>query len=263
LILMDLLFEERFAEYLREASLADRLCIFVHVPKTAGTSLRSELALRLQPDANIAVDYTDTSRSFHERMDDAVRDFLDTEVARGVRFASGHILGRHAARIRCDRPDARFVTFLRDPVQRVVSDYRHQRSPRHPVHAEFIARVPSLEAYLDIRWERDKAAQHLIAPEVLIAADPEECVDYLLRSYAFIGVQEMYPISFRTLTALIGQPAWPKLRENVNADDDAERQVTPELAARIRAANPIDTALYEAVFPRWQTVRDALARHLA
>jgi hypothetical protein len=38
--------------------------------------------------------------------------------------------------------------------------------------------------------------------------------------------------------------------------------VTPELAAAVRAANVLDSALYDAVFPRWRAIRDALAEHL-
>jgi len=262
-MLMETLFEGRFDAYFRDVALGKGLTVFVHVPKTAGTSLRGEVAAMLQPDVNIAVDYTDTSRSFHDRMDDAVQMFLVEAATNDIRFASGHILARHVARIRAAKPDAKFVTFLRDPVARLVSDYRYQRSPRHPVHADFIARVPDMDAYLELRAERNKTAQHLVAADVLLGGDPAECVDYVMRSYAFIGVQEMYPISFRTLTTLIGQPAWPKLRENVNADNDSERNVPPELVKRIREANPLDCAIYDAIFPRWQKVREALAKRLA
>ncbi|WP_270938234.1 sulfotransferase [Falsiroseomonas oryzae] len=262
-MLMELLFAGRFDEYFRQAAVGQDLCVFVHVPKTAGTSLRGEIAQVLQPDVNIAVDYTDTTRSFHERMDEAVDSFLHGAMGSPVRFASGHILARHVLRIRAAFPKARFVTFLRDPVHRVVSDYRYQRSPRHPVYADFVAKVASLDAYLELRPERNKIAQHLVAPDVLLGGDPTECVDYVLRNYAFIGVQEMYPISFRTLTTLIGEPSWPKLRENVNTDNDAERQVPADVAERIRAANAIDVAIYDAIFPRWQAVREALARRLA
>jgi Sulfotransferase family len=262
-MLMERLFEGDFAAYFHEAAIGDDLCVFVHVPKTAGTSLRGEIAQMLQPDVNIAVDYTDTRRSFHERMDDAVEMFLVEAATSPVRFASGHILARHVSQIRARLPETRFVTFLRDPVARIVSDYRYQRSPRHPVHAEFIARVPDMDAYLELRAERNKTAQHLIPADILLGGDAEECVEYMLRTYAFIGVQEMYPISFRTLTTLIGQPAWPKLRENVNTENEAERQVPADLARRIKDANPIDCALYDAIFPRWQKVREALARYLA
>lgn len=251
-----------FHRYFRDAALGDGSCVFVHVPKTAGTSLRQELAAFLQPDVNIAVDYADTSRSFGVRMDEAVEAFLARTAAQPVRFASGHILGRHVQRIRARLPGTRFVTFLRDPVQRVVSDYRHQRSARHANHAEFIARVPSLDAYVELAAEQEKMATHLVAPEVLRRRDPAACVADMLATYAFIGVQELYGPCFRTLTTLLGRPARPRLRENVNEADGVARELTPALAERIRDVNPIDVALYEAVFPRWQRLRDALAEHL-
>lgn len=260
-MLMHLLFEGRFDDYFRNAAVGDGACIFVHVPKTAGSSLRGELAQRLHPDVNIEVDYTDTTRLFRDKMDDAVTRFLAGPAAT-VRFASGHLMGRHVAQMRAALSNARFVTFLREPVERVVSDYRYQRSPKHPPHEGFREKYPTLEAYLGFRGDRNKMAQHLIAPGVYAGRDPEECVDYLLRTYDFVGVQDMYPISFRTLTALIGAPAWPKLRENVNRDEEEERP-PKDLVAQVRQANALDVALYDAVAPRWRAVRDALAKHLA
>ena len=81
------LFAGRAGDFLRDAAFGAAPCIFVHVPKTAGTSLRAELAAILPPDVNIHVDYTDTSRSFHDRIDDAVARFLDQAGPRGIRFA--------------------------------------------------------------------------------------------------------------------------------------------------------------------------------
>jgi hypothetical protein len=162
-MLMELLFQGRFDEYLREAAVGDGALVFVHVPKTAGSSLRGELAARLQPDINIEVDYKDATRLFRDKMDDAVRDFL-AGPAQNVRFASGHLMGRHVAQMRTAMANARFVTFLRDPVDRVVSDYRYQRSPKHPPHPQFREKYPTLEASLEFKGDRNKAAQHLIAP---------------------------------------------------------------------------------------------------
>jgi limonene-1,2-epoxide hydrolase len=260
---MKLLFEGSFQAYFRAASLASAPCVFVHVPKTAGTSLRREIAALMQPDVNIVVDYTDTARSFHERIDAAVDEFLLRHAEEPVRFASGHIFARHVERIAAATPDTRFVTFLRDPVSRVVSDYLYQRSPKHPPHEEFAARVPDLDTYLTLPSERNKMAEHLVPRDMMIAGDTEACVRYLLSAYAFIGVQELYPLGFRALTRLVGTASWPKVRENVGSGDEAERAVPPDLAERVRAANPIDVALYEAVAPRWARVREALAKHLA
>lgn len=242
--MMRALFEGRIADFLRDAALGEAPCIFVHVPKTAGTSLRAELAAILPPDINIHVDYTDTSRSFSDRLDDAVARFLEQAGPRGIRFASGHIVGRHITRIAAQMPRARFITMLRDPVARVVSDYRHQRSPRHPGHAAFSRRVPSLAAYLEARGEMDKAAQHLLPREVLATRDAGACIEHVTRHFAFVGIQEMYDLSFRTLTALAGRQQAPHLRANVNTDEDGGAEVDAAMAERIRALNPLDCALY-------------------
>jgi hypothetical protein len=259
---MQLLFEHSALDYVRNSAVGNALLVLVHIPKTAGTSLRAELAQLLAPDVNIEVDYADASRDYHERLDEAVAEFLDFVRGHPVRFASGHIMARHVLRIRSENPDARFVTFVRDPVARLISDYRYQRSPRHPQHLEFRASVPDLDTYLQLRGERNKMAQHLVSPSVLLAADPEECVEYVMRTYSFVGVQEMYDLSFRTLTALIGNPAWPRLRENVNADVSTEQKIEPELKERIRRANPLDCAIYDYFAPRLQAASAGLKQVL-
>jgi thioredoxin-like negative regulator of GroEL len=158
-------------------------------------------------------------------------------------------------------PGARLITVLRDPVRRIVSDYHHQRSARHPSHAAFRERFATLESYAEAKSEQEKAAQHLISPAVLAARDPGECVAHLMRSYAFVGVQEEYTLCFRALTALIGAPETPRLRENIGVADSAEA-VPEELARRIRAANPIDAALHEAALGGWRRIGAALSRYL-
>lgn len=243
--MMRALFEGRAEAFLRDAALGNAPCIFVHVPKTAGTSLRAELAAILPPDINIHVDYEDTARSFSERIDDAVARFLEQAEPRGIRFASGHILGRHITRIGARLPQARFITMLRDPVARVVSDYRHQRSPRQPGFEAFRARVPSLEAYVETRGEMDKAALHLLPRDALATRDGAACIAQVMRQFSFVGIQEMYELSFRTVTALAGRQQAPRLRANVNTDEDGAAEIDAAMAHRIRALNPLDCALHE------------------
>ncbi|MGG5889207.1 sulfotransferase family 2 domain-containing protein [Falsiroseomonas sp. HC035] len=256
---MELLYSGRIGDYLSAAAFGDAPCIFVHVPKTAGTSLRAELATLLPPDINIHVDYADASRSFNDRLDDAVTRFLE-RAPEGIRFASGHIQARHATRIAKELPAARFVTLLRDPVARVVSDYRHQCSPRQPGFEAFRARVPDLEAYLDLTGERDKAAVHLLPPDLRRRGDVAACVDFIERRFIFVGIQEMYATSFRLITALAGRSRAPRLRENVGLAEPAE--VTGAMAARIRALNPLDSALYDHFAGRLRAVEPLLTEAL-
>jgi hypothetical protein len=260
---LELLFTGRVAEYLTAARLGDGPCILVHVPKTAGTSLRAELAALLPPDINIHVDYTDASRSFSDRLDDAVARFIERAEPEGIRFASGHIQARHVTRIADRLPQARFVTMLREPAARVVSDYRHQSSPRQPGFEAFRARVPDLEAYLGLPGERDKAAIHLLPPDLRRRGDAAACIDYITRRFAFVGIQEMYQECFRLLTALTGQARAPRLRENVGLDGPTDGAVPPELAERIRALNPLDSAIHDHFSARFRAVRGVVAEALA
>jgi hypothetical protein len=261
--MMQALFEGRAGDFLRDAAFGTAPCIFVHVPKTAGTSLRAELAAILPPDINIHVDYTDTSRSFHDRIDDAVARFLEQAGPRGTRFASGHIVGRHVTRIAQQMPQARFITMLRDPVARVVSDFRHQRSPRHPGHEAFRARVPDLGAYAELRSETEKAAQHLLPREVLATRDASACIEHVMHRFAFVGIQEMYDLSFRTMTALAGRQQAPRLRANVNSDADDTAEIDATTAQRIRTLNPLDHALYTHFAEQLRRVEPALRAALA
>ena len=207
------LFEGDLAGFLDRAAIGSNLCVLIHVPKTAGSSLRGELAALLHPDVNIEIDYNDRERSFHERMDIAVNAFITKAKSEGTRFGSGHILGRHVRQISESLPDARLVTMLRDPVDRVVSDYRYQRSPAHPPSADFIREVPDFSAYLRIDSQQNKTARHLLPYPMVADGDPEQAIDYILTNYDFVGVQEMYPLSFGILTAMIGSPRPPACAE--------------------------------------------------
>jgi hypothetical protein len=256
------LFAGDVAGYLRDAAFDDAPLFFVHVPKTAGTSLRAELAALRPPDANVAVDHADAGRSFHEKMDAALLRYLAAHDRAPFGFASGHVLGRHVMIIRARIPRVRLVTFLRDPVARVVSDYHHQCSPRHPTHAEFRARVPTLADYAELRGEQDKMARHLLPQAMVQKADAARCVNAVLRLYDFIGLTEHYATCFRLLTSLAGAPAWPRLRENVGTAAPEDAVVPPALAARIRALNPLDCALHDHVAARYARILPRLREAL-
>ncbi|WP_203072662.1 sulfotransferase family 2 domain-containing protein [Falsiroseomonas ponticola] len=262
-MLMEVLFERPVTDYLRDAAIGTDPCVFVHIPKTAGTSLRTELAALLEPSASIAVDAADGRPDFRARMDDAVEQFLKDGGPAGIRFVSGHLLARHAARLRSHYTDARFVTLLRNPVDRVVSDYRHQRSPRNPLQADFTARFPTLKDYVDFAPEQNRMARHLVPDPLLASGRAAACIAYIMRAYAFVGIQEMYEVSFLTVTALSGRPRLPSLRINVNEDDEDERRVTTAMAQYIGQANRLDVAIYDHFHARLAGAAPALSAVLA
>ncbi|MGQ0621803.1 MAG: hypothetical protein ACT4QA_18100 [Panacagrimonas sp.] len=248
-------------EYLQQQ--ADRpgaLWLFLHVPKTAGSSFRAELAGRLQPDRNIVVNYEDESTPFHQRLQSVIREFADTVNESAVRFASGHIFRSHAAFIAQYHPDVRPITMLRNPVARIVSDFRYARTPLHPPYRQFIRQFPSFEDYVNSPASQNKIHEFLRrAP----SDPPEQVIHDVEQTFSFLGVTEMYYLSCRVLFALLGDARNPTVYERrTEPSEDNEIADLEALTPRIRQLNAKDVAIYEHFHDKLKRRRNDILRAL-
>lgn len=267
---MDLndLFAGRFDTYFSAAQAGDPLWLFVHVPKTAGSSLNGELQPILSPNHHIFINYdqlspSEATQGYDQLFEREVDRFIEKARVRRYRYCTGHINAALVQRICDGLPDVRPITILREPVSRYVSDYRYQCSPMHPGNEQFRAEFPTIEHYLRLEGDWNKITATLIPAEVRAAGDAQACADWLTAHYAFIGMQELYSLSLHALSWFAGVPKRSRVRRRVN-DPTADNEVllTHELQERIRAVNAMDIALYDAVAPRLTSISDALTRYL-
>ncbi|NKE47695.1 sulfotransferase family 2 domain-containing protein [Roseomonas frigidaquae] len=262
-------FDGDFEAWLAALQPAPPLWLFVHVPKTAGSSLTADIATGLQPYRSLHIDHLDRSRPALQRYDTAVEQALAAWRETPFRFASGHVQQRHVARIVQGVPGTRLFTMLREPAARLVSDYLYQRSPMHPLAEEVRRRVPDFDAFLDLPGQRNRTARHLVPKPVLDAGDAGAAIAHVEANFAFLGLQERYLPSFRALTRMLGQSRAPAARLRVNAAAAAEREeiaarlADPALAARIAATNALDLALYRHFAARWDAVAARLEAWLS
>lgn len=236
------LLELGLSEFIDKNSEPECLWLFVHIPKTAGSSLSKEISRRRKPYRNIHVDYMMQDIPHDRQMQHAVDKFIDDARKTKFRSASGHITIEHAREIRAAIPGTKFVSFLRDPVARLVSDFRYARTPRHPPYQRFIAQFPTLDSYIRSPESQNKMSRHLGG------SDPNT----VFAEFDFIGALELYPLSFSIFFQLMGEDAAPRLHERKTeptADNDVD--LTPELAAQITECNQEDTRIFLAT-------RDAL-----
>ena len=261
------LFDGAFGTYANavggSAATAQPLWVFVHVPKTAGSSLHTEVGAILQPSANIDIDHTDTARPYKERFDEAVQRFASRQQASPVRFVTGHINAAQVDVIRAQVPDLRCFTMLRHPVARIVSDYRFQRSPMNQAREDFVARTPSFAAYAARPYVHNKMAAHLLPRTMLARGDVAECVRHIMQNYAFVGLQEMYPLALRLLTALMGEMRAPSVSARVNPETAASRVVLSAADEQdLLVRNKLDLGIYRAFLTRWRVIRPGLRDYL-
>ena len=246
-----------------DAAASDPLWLFVHVPKTAGSSMQAEMASIHKPAANIAIDYTNTEKPYHVLLDEAVQRFITQHQEVPYHFASGHILARHTEAIARAVPNLRAFTMLRNPIARIISDYRYQRSEMNVARAGFIEKTPDFAAYVARPFVHNKTALALVPRPVVLAGDTDAAIEHVMKTYAFVGLQEMYPVCLRALTTLMGHPRSAEAKVRVNPDSEENRVVlTPDQDAELRKLNAVDVALVQAFTQKWRVIRDDLRTYL-
>jgi hypothetical protein len=261
-VLLSALFDGDFSRYFAQAGQGAPLWLFVHVPKTAGSSMEVEMEAIWKPCANIEIDYTDSSKPYHVAFDEAVQRFIARHQHEPYQFAAGHVVARHTEMIRQAVPELRAFSMLRNPVSRIVSDYRYQRSEMNLARAEFIKSTPDFETYIARKHVHNKTATALVPKPIVEAGDGAAAVQHVMENYAFIGLQEMYPICLRALTTLMGHPKTPEAKVRVNSEKSNAVEMNPELEARLKRLNAVDVALFQAFTEKWRGIRDDLRDYL-
>lgn len=226
---------------------------FVHIPKTAGSSLREEIANAIQPDLNIEVNYKaldpqDWFKDFDQKISERLREVTSSENFSFYRFFSGHLKYRDIAQ-HSAFDSVRLITMLRAPIGRLKSDYRYQISEDNPLHASVKEKYPTFEEFY-----RDPVNHNIIYKYLCRDYDQDvtEAIKFVEDRFTFVGVQEMYPISIRLLFALFGMRAQPQLRLRESAarpESDELKKSVDEIAEannqEIVNLNSLDFKLYD------------------
>jgi hypothetical protein len=257
------LFAGDFDRYFAEASQGTALWLFVHVPKTAGSSMEVEMAGIMKPFANIEIDYTDTTKPYHLLFDEAVQRFIARHHETPYRSATGHVVARHTEMIRQAIPGVRCFSMLRNPIARIISDYRYQCSQMNLARDQFIKTTPDFATYIARKYVHNKTATALVPKPIVEARDDEAAINFVMENFAFIGLQEMYPVALRTVTTLMGTPRTPEARIRVNTETENKVELTPQEEADLKQLNSVDMALFNAFTKRWRGIREDLRTYLS
>ena len=190
--------------------------VFVHIPKTAGTSFRVA-----------AEDYFGSERvlkDYGADSEETSQAILDTVYADGsmpqrdFRFLTGHYpASKYANKFN----NAALVTFVRDPVSRVLSEFQH--------FVNLNGYAGSFEDFYTTEEFCDRQSR-------LIGLDASTDID-------FVGVTDMYNESVERFNQLYGADI-QCLSLNPGSYRTVAPKVAPEVAEQIIAFNQNDMALY-------------------
>lgn len=231
------------------------LWVFQHIPKTAGSSLAAELAVNRPPYRNIHVGGADPALQPEEQRTAAVDRFLADFATRPFRSASGHLRHWSVDAILAAHPAARLFTFVREPVERVVSEYFYCLSPEHNDPEGFARAFPTLRDFATARESSNKMALYIGGSR---KGDAAGAVQAAFERFEFIGSQRLYPLSFRILSSLLWFETKPEARLRVSGRDNRPKEIDPDIVRLIRANNATDAAIFAAVSEVYRLCRDEL-----
>jgi hypothetical protein len=222
----------------------DALPVFLHIPKTAGTAMRSVIEKNVPPPKRIEI-YRVGAKTLAEALWEQRHKVESAEIV------TGHIERRVHEFI--DRP-VRYFTILRDPIERVVSLYKYIKVDfdKHPLHAKFRSGEMTFDQWIR---QRPRMASNVQTKMVSgLATEYEPATPYMLpaairalHDMAAVGVQERFNSSVDAICQALG---WTPVYENRNRSSldnwtfiEAEG-ISRETIEIIREINDLDYQLY-------------------
>ena len=213
--------------------------IFIHIPKTAGSSLRSVLHKVYGRDAviTVGVDIPATKEIIYKDM-----------LPAGTRVLTGHLAYPQVEDLR-RQTGAKIISFLRDPTERYISHFFHLRRRqtrtlglRHELHA----RLPIWVHLCLFRYHNVMSRSLKPLP---------------MQGFDFIGFRETFSDDVKALAKLLDWPEEGAHTGRFNANENTDYPLTarklPDVAgALIRRVNAADTLLYEEALSVWRARPD-------
>ncbi|EGG21678.1 putative cell number regulator [Cavenderia fasciculata] len=237
--------------------------IFVHVPKTGGSSL-----------ANIFKRNERRDKFHHFWMRPSYQEvqyisYLNI-IYGHIRFGLHHYYeaeqpGRLGVLASEEMNPYSYMTMLREPVDRVISHYYyHRQNRRDPGHA--LSMKYTLDDWLDHTGAATNEQAHMLCgiastdtndnPEFL-----SKCSHYHLQYvYKYVGLTEKFPESLVLLTHYTGFQAIRFSKINTGTQRLKVEDIDPNVIEKIKRLNAIDISLYNMAVDIFEKSVDAVGR---
>jgi hypothetical protein len=215
---------------------AQPLIIFVHLPKTAGSTL-VRIIERQYPASSIL-------RLYESDFGDELAGIPSSQMDR-LRVVLGHFyFGVHAF---SSRP-VRYITFLRDPIERIISHYYYVRqSPTHYFYDS--AQKMSMAKFVEYCSDNDQTRQlagRCGVPSLGTSSDEllNVAKSNLTKYFPVVGITEEFDRSLILMKRVLEWNYPVYTSQNVTRDRPRKNDIPQDALDVIRKHNELDQELY-------------------
>lgn len=225
--------------------------IFIHIPKTAGTTLRSIIEDNFPADQSY---FLYIGNALHPGMEEF--SALTEEEKRKIKIFSGHFhFGFHQ---HLPQP-CKYITVLREPVERTISLYHHLLQAENARHDQSVAEIQermrrenlSLEGFVTsgITLDTDNAQTRILSGESpefgqCGQATLDKAKQNLREHIAVAGLTERFDESVMLIHKVLGWPVPLYVKKNVSGRKSKREDAPPGTLEVIRRFNALDMELY-------------------
>jgi hypothetical protein len=220
--------------------------VYVHLPKAAGNSSIGALRGHFTP--YVSVNW----RKPREHAEEIVANWNE----KPVHFISGHLSHTALEVIRRSSLPHICVTFLRHPVERLISVYRYSSSAKAPNQDVFLATYPSLEHYVYEAVRTNEISRFMLGRNVRSLAEYKEG----MKKFAFIGVSELLPVCHLVLSRMLKCSFTYPGRANVTNNPEVGIDVPQRLLDYLYTTQQIDIMFHSYILERYCELATGLMR---
>lgn len=213
------------------------LVVFVHIPRTGGTTLWSVL--------NAAYPAGRVRRVIeggNQQVQQAALDLM-ADGAPGLDVLGGHF--RYGVHKGCPR-DVQYMTLLRDPTDMLLSRYyKILRKPEKRRHAEFSGGdVDESEALRQMARNSQTAKLAGLPLGTPVLPEHLDQARKNLESFAVVGLMDRFDETLMLMKHVFGWKRYPYY-ERLNAGSNRPSSIVQDVYQLGRELNPLDYALYD------------------
>ena len=210
--------------------------IFAHVPKTGGTSLQRDLHAAFPDSIHIPQE----GKEWHWQ--DA-QQRLQNDNPSVIR---GHLGLQHLNELENQQINCRMVTYLRHPIERLVSQYLWQKANLRKKYQD--ARpFGSFQAFCD-RCPTNYICELLVGP----VDSASEAIEKMVQRFWFVGVTEYFHVCQAVLFAALNKNYRIRPRRNQTVSSTRDREeIDPACLQVVQEKMEFDLAVYDYFHARW------------
>jgi len=226
----------------------EKLLIFLHIPKAAGTTLYGIIEHQFPHNAIFTIGGVNIQKSINEFKN------LPKKERQKIRCLRGHMpFGLHNYWTQ----SAIYITLLRHPVARIISHYYYVlRTPGHYLHNKVTSKKMSLSDYVDsgVSPELTNGQTRLISGvekvdsvngNEPVSADILEVAKRNLNHFAAVGLSERFDESLILFKRLLGWKNIFYVEQNVTRSRPSIQEISRQTIRIIENHNKLDLELYE------------------